>query len=70
MICMHHRYLMALKSNFAVGLSRSALDRCNSARKVLNPLFGVVILCYCNAKQLGKIVKVLLGGMGAYVLKR
>lgn len=62
MICMHHRYLMALKSKFAVGLSRLALDRCNSARKkVLNPLFGVAILCYCSAKQLGKIVKVLLG---------
>lgn len=39
MICMHHRYLMALKSKFAVGLSRLALDRCNSARKSLKLAF-------------------------------
>ncbi|OJI83092.1 hypothetical protein ASPTUDRAFT_931812 [Aspergillus tubingensis CBS 134.48] len=39
LICMHHRYLMALKSKFAVGLSRLALDRCNSARKSLESAF-------------------------------
>ncbi|PWY82626.1 hypothetical protein BO83DRAFT_375062 [Aspergillus eucalypticola CBS 122712] len=40
MICMHHRYLMALKSKFAVGLSLLALDRCNSApKKVLKSAF-------------------------------